>query len=150
MSKHKNMLTAMGFDVEVIETNGKEYLNLTKMVAESPQAENVNSLNNVCTQFFSDPDNLRFIYAAESMYSTSFKPVSIPKLIEKYGQITAARLIKETNSKLIMAKKGNVYATQIIATRFMMWLNPLFAVYAFEDYRQLKHKELKNAGRKGN
>ena len=31
MSKHRNVLTAMGFDIEVIEVDGKDFLNMSQM-----------------------------------------------------------------------------------------------------------------------
>lgn len=72
MSKRKSVLTAMGFDIEVIEVDGNDFLNMSQMA--KVKADDVYTTDRVCTMFFSNKNTLRSIEADQLIRNPKFKP----------------------------------------------------------------------------
>ena len=75
MSKHRNVLTAMGFDIEVIEVDGKDFLNMSQMA--KVKVDDMYDTDKVCTRFFSNLNTMRFIEADQLIRNPKFKPVKV-------------------------------------------------------------------------
>ena len=145
MSKRKNVLTAMGFDIEVIEVEGKDFLNMSQMAKVKVGAQY--SVGDICTKFFSNSNTLRFIEAFETINNSKFNVSHMGDIKNReHGRVyvTASRLVNEMNANCVVVKKGKhggIYIQYNLALMFAMWLDPAFAVYVIEDYHRLKNDE---------
>lgn len=72
MNKHRNVLTAMGFDIDVIEVGGSDFLNMSQMA--KVKADDTYDTDKVCTRFFSNLNTMRFIEADQLIRNPKFKP----------------------------------------------------------------------------
>lgn len=148
MGKHRNVLTAMGFDIEVIEVDGKDFLNMSQMA--KVKADDMYDTDKVCTRFFSNLNTMRFIEADQLIRNPKFKPDRSVRFKTGEGdrvRITASRLVNELNANCVVVKRGKhggIYIQYNLALMFAMWLDPAFAVYVIEDYHRLKNDEFKN------
>ena len=145
MSKRKNVLTAMGFDIEVIEVDGKDFLNMSQMA--KVKADDDYPVGKVCTMFFSNKNTLRLIEADQLIRNPKFKGSGSTPFKTGRGnemRITASRLVNDMNANCVVVKKGKhggIYIQYNLALMFAMWLDPAFAVYVIEDYHRLKNDE---------
>lgn len=108
MSKRKNVLTAMGFDIEVIEVDGTDFLNMSQMA--KVKADDDYSVGKVCTKFFSNLNTLRFIEVDQLIRNPKFKGSGSAPFKTGRGnemRITASRLVNEMNANCVADGKDD-------------------------------------------
>ncbi|MFN5679633.1 MAG: KilA-N domain-containing protein [Flavobacteriia bacterium] len=132
--------------IQLMETNGFEYICLTDMVKAKDGAFFV-------TDWLRNRNTLQYIGIWEQLTNPSFNYGEFAIIKTKAGlnnfKISVKDFVEQTNAISLQAKPGRyggTYAHKDIAFEFAMWISPEFKIYLIREFQRIKAEKEKAFG----
>jgi hypothetical protein len=132
--------------IQMIETNGFEYICLTDMMKAKDGAFFV-------TDWLRNRNTLEYIGIWEQLTNPGFNYGEFAIIKTKAGlnnfKISVKDFVEQTNAISLQAKPGRyggTYAHKDIAFEFAMWISPEFKIYLIREFQRIKAEKEKAFG----
>lgn len=132
--------------IQLIETNGLDYICLTDMLKAKDGQFFV-------TDWLRNRNTLEYIGIWERLNNSDFNYGEFATIKMKAGlnnfKISVKDFVDQTNAISLQAKPGRyggTYAHKDIAFEFAMWISPEFKIYLIREFQKLKTEKEKNFG----
>ena len=132
--------------IQMMETNGFEYICLTDMIKAKDGAFFV-------TDWLRNRNTLEYIGIWEQLSNPGFNYGEFAIIKTKAGlnnfKISVKDFVEQTNAISLQAKPGRyggTYAHKDIAFEFAMWISPEFKIYLIREFQRIKAEKEKAFG----